>query len=98
MLVVSTVDDERKALALGADAYCVKPIDRQTLLHDADRGWSTPESSSACSIVDDEEISRYVLRQHLLTPHHVDLRGGERRRGAAHRARPSIRTSSASTS
>jgi CheY-like chemotaxis protein/two-component sensor histidine kinase len=70
VLVLSTVDDPDKALALGADAYCVKPIDRQTLLHELLR-MVDPQNVKRVLVVDDEEIFRYVLRQHLVTPHHA---------------------------
>jgi CheY-like chemotaxis protein len=73
--LVSTVDDRSKALALGADACCVKPIDRQTLLQTVTK-LVAPESMKRVLIVDDEEISRYVLRQHLLTPRHVISEAG----------------------
>jgi CheY-like chemotaxis protein len=68
--VVSTVEDRAKGLALGAQAYCVKPVDRQTLLQTL-TSLVAPEPIKRVLIVDDEEISRYVLRQHLLTPQHV---------------------------
>jgi CheY-like chemotaxis protein len=70
VLVVTTVDDEGKALALGADEYCLKPIDRQHLLHALTR-LTAPDALRRILIVDDEEISRYVLRQHLMAPEHV---------------------------
>jgi signal transduction histidine kinase/CheY-like chemotaxis protein len=73
--IVSTVDDRSKALALGADASCVKPIDRQTLLQTLTT-LVAPESMKRVLIVDDEEISRYVLRQHLMTPRHVISEAG----------------------
>ena len=66
-IVISTVDDHAKAMALGADAYCSKPVDRQMLLQTLTR-LVEPDSVKRVLIVDDEEISRYVLRQHLLTP------------------------------
>lgn len=65
--VLTTVDDRAKGLALGADAYCIKPIERQTLLRMLTR-LARPEAMRRILIVDDEEISRYVLRQHLLSP------------------------------
>ena len=70
--IISTVDDEAKSLSLGADAYRAKPIDRQSLLQLL-TGLVTPEAVKRILIVDDEEICRYVLRQHLVTPHHVIL-------------------------
>ncbi len=68
--VVSTVEDERKALALGADVYCRKPLDRQTLLGIV-APLAAPGTSKRVLVADDEEISRYVLRQHLLAARHV---------------------------
>lgn len=68
--VVSTVEDECKGIALGADAYWVKPIDRQRPLQLL-TGLAAPESVRRILVVDDEEISRYVLRRHLAAPEHV---------------------------
>jgi CheY-like chemotaxis protein len=68
--VVSTVEDQSKALALGAQVFHRKPIDRHTLLQTLTR-LTAPHTLKRILIVDDEEISRYVLRQHLLTPTHV---------------------------
>jgi signal transduction histidine kinase/CheY-like chemotaxis protein len=70
LLVISTVEDRAKGLALGADLYCIKPIDRQTLLQHLLR-LVEPEQVKRVLVVDDEEIFRYVLRQHLVTPHHA---------------------------
>ena len=70
LVVVSTVDDERKGMALGADAYCLKPVDRQRLVQTLTR-LTAPESVKRVLVVDDEEISRYLLRQNLAGPHHV---------------------------
>jgi signal transduction histidine kinase/CheY-like chemotaxis protein len=68
--VVTTVEDEGKALALGADVYCRKPVDRQTLLEIV-APLAAPDTSKRVLVADDEEISRYVLRQHLLAARHV---------------------------
>jgi signal transduction histidine kinase/CheY-like chemotaxis protein len=69
VVVVTTVEDRQKGLALGADAYCVKPIDRRGLLQTL-TGLVAPPSVRRILVVDDEEISRYLLRQHLTAPHH----------------------------
>jgi hypothetical protein len=42
-LVVTTVEDQRKGLALGADAYYVKPIERLRLLDTLQRLTSRPQ-------------------------------------------------------
>jgi signal transduction histidine kinase/CheY-like chemotaxis protein len=69
VVVVTTVEDRQKGLALGADAYCVKPIDRRGFLQTL-TGLVAPPSVRRILVVDDEEISRYLLRQHLTAPHH----------------------------
>src|SRR5262249_46609605 len=68
--VVTTVGDKGKALALGADDYCCKPVDRQRLLQIV-ASLATPDSSKRVLVADDEEVFRYVLRQHLLAARHV---------------------------
>jgi signal transduction histidine kinase/DNA-binding response OmpR family regulator len=70
LIVVSTVDDRRKGLALGADAYAVKPIDREWLLQTLD---SLVPGKTAVRVlsVDDEEASRYIVRELLKDPGHA---------------------------
>ena len=68
--VVTTLEDEGKALALGADVYCRKPVDRQRLLAIV-APLAAPDSSKRVLVADDEEVFRYVLRQHLLAARHV---------------------------
>jgi signal transduction histidine kinase/DNA-binding response OmpR family regulator len=68
--IVSTVDDQRKGLALGADAYLVKPIDRRRLVQTLAQ-LTAAEAVKRVLIVDDEDISRYLLRQHLLAPNRL---------------------------
>jgi CheY-like chemotaxis protein len=68
--VITTVDDRAKGFSLGADAYDVKPIDRQTLLQTLTR-LVEPERVRRVLLVDDEEISRYVLRQYLTAATHI---------------------------
>ena len=67
ILVVSTVEEPAKGISLGADAYIVKPIDRQQLLHQVSA--MTRKSVRRILVVDDEEISRYLIRQSLSAPH-----------------------------
>lgn len=67
VMILSTLEDSRKGIALGADLYFTKPIDRHRFLHALTR-LTAPESIRKILIVDDEEISRYVLKQHLAAP------------------------------
>jgi signal transduction histidine kinase/CheY-like chemotaxis protein len=68
--ILSTIEERGKAHALGADAYLVKPIDRQRLLHTV-TGLIAPESLRRVLLVEDEDVHRYVLRQHLSAETHV---------------------------
>jgi signal transduction histidine kinase/CheY-like chemotaxis protein len=69
ILVLTTVEDQRKGLVLGADAYVLKPIDRAGFLEELSRLINQPPSPLVL-VVDDEEISRYILRQFFIgTPY-----------------------------
>ena len=72
IIVVSSSGDEGKAINLGADEYLGKPVDPEHLLRVLDR--VTGRSSvTRVLLVDDEEISRYLVRQ-LLPRGVFDLR------------------------
>jgi DNA-binding response OmpR family regulator len=71
VLVVTMVDNEHKATALGAAAFCTKPVDRGWLL-DRLGALARPEGSGNVLLIDDDESSRYLLRGHLAaTPFRV---------------------------
>jgi signal transduction histidine kinase/CheY-like chemotaxis protein len=72
VLVITSVDDKRKGLSLGADAYCLKPIDRATLIgqlqaltnsefSEADRILRNGNAQPCILIIDDEPVDRYIL-------------------------------------
>jgi CheY-like chemotaxis protein len=60
VLVVTVVENEKKALALGATAFHAKPIDRVWLLEQL-RSTLNREGGKIL-IVDDDEISRYLVK------------------------------------
>ena len=70
VLVVTTLDDPRKAYQLGADSYLIKPVDSQTLRKELDR--LSKSSAEPVLIIDDNERDRYLLR-HLLRPMNVRI-------------------------
>jgi signal transduction histidine kinase/CheY-like chemotaxis protein len=78
IIVASAVDDQPKALALGADAYFAKPVDRMGLVRTVRRLLERIPPRRIL-LVDDEEISRYVLRQHLVSADQIVV---EARNGA----------------
>jgi signal transduction histidine kinase/response regulator RpfG family c-di-GMP phosphodiesterase len=64
VVVLTTIDDRRKGLALGAHAYGVKPIDARWLRRTLDR---VTEQRRALRVlaVEDEEATRFIIRQML---------------------------------
>jgi signal transduction histidine kinase/CheY-like chemotaxis protein len=64
LVVMSSSGEERKAAHLGADEYLAKPLDSEAVLGVLDR--LTGQSSiTKVLLVDDEEITRYLVRQLL---------------------------------
>lgn len=68
VVIVSASDDRRKALALGADAYLSKPVDRSTLVETLHGLQSRTARPLQVLVVDDEEIARYLIQQSLQAP------------------------------
>ena len=64
VVVVSTVDDRPKGLALGADAYAVKPVDQTWLLTTLDSLVPMHDALRVLA-VDDEETYRFIIREML---------------------------------
>ena len=62
VLVITNVDDPQKAMSLGADAYALKPVSRRWLLEQLYQLTGTAAPHKVL-LIDDEEISRYLLRQ-----------------------------------
>jgi signal transduction histidine kinase/CheY-like chemotaxis protein len=67
VVLATTLEDQAKAISLGADAYLVKPVDRQRLTQQV-MSLAQPERIRRVLVVDDEEISRYLIRQSLASP------------------------------
>jgi CheY-like chemotaxis protein len=64
IIVASTVEDQAKGFHLGADAYIVKPVARADLLRELRTLTGRPALPSVL-IIDDSDVDRYVLKQHL---------------------------------
>jgi signal transduction histidine kinase/CheY-like chemotaxis protein len=64
IIVVTAVDDPHKGLALGADAYIVKPVERRRLLDEL-RRLTASNAIRRVLVVDDDEVSRYLIRRLL---------------------------------
>jgi CheY-like chemotaxis protein len=91
ILVASTVDDRAKALALGADSYALKPVERSWLLDTLSRlsGGTAPPK---VLIVDDQDAMRLVLRRFLDPATHTVLEAatGEEGLEKARAERPDV--------
>jgi signal transduction histidine kinase/CheY-like chemotaxis protein len=90
VIVVSSVEDERKAYSLGADAYFAKPVARDALLAALER-LTAKGAERLALIIDDDDAARYVIRKSLPGP----MRFEEARDGAsglvlAGRCRPAL--------
>jgi CheY-like chemotaxis protein/anti-sigma regulatory factor (Ser/Thr protein kinase) len=79
VIVVSSLDEREKALALGAEAYFVKPVDRRPLVDTLEGLTASAAAPVRVLMVDDQEISRYVMRECLPAPaYHVrEAQSGE---------------------
>jgi signal transduction histidine kinase/CheY-like chemotaxis protein len=71
LVVISTVDDSQKGLALGATAYGVKPIERSWLVTTLD-AHVAPLPALRVLAADDEESARFILRE-MLQGRGIDL-------------------------
>lgn len=70
VLVVTVVENREKAVSLGADAFQAKPIDRNWLVEQLHASIGRSPARQVL-IIDDDEISRYVVKT-LLS--HTDFR------------------------
>ncbi|HWF11682.1 MAG TPA: ATP-binding protein [Bryobacteraceae bacterium] len=64
IIVASTIEEQAKGFHLGADAYLVKPIERADLLNQL-AALTGDASLTRVLIIDDNDVDRYLLRQHL---------------------------------
>ena len=87
VIVVTSIEDERKGLALGADAYCLKPMERAVLLEKLDA-----LTARRVLVIDDDPAARYLMQKLLADTHTCVLEAADGRSGliAARRARPSM--------
>jgi len=68
VFIVSSVDDPRKGLALGADDYCIKPLQRAWLLERLHQATAHVRKDGKLQaptllLIDDQETDRYLLNK-----------------------------------
>jgi signal transduction histidine kinase/CheY-like chemotaxis protein len=91
LFVISSVEDERKALALGADAFQLKPMDSGWLIRTLDSYVQRPDVPRVL-VIDDQDASRFILREMLRGREGDVIEAASGRDGLAqaHRAAPSL--------
>ncbi len=92
VVVVSTLDDARKGLALGADVYATKPVQKQWLLTTLDTLLGKSHRLTKVLVVDDQDAARYILRQFLRDPEYsiIEARSGAEGLDRARDAHPDV--------
>jgi CheY-like chemotaxis protein/anti-sigma regulatory factor (Ser/Thr protein kinase) len=91
VLVVSSIDDPQKALALGAAAYAHKPLDAAWLLQTLEQVVHRPDAARVL-VIDDQEASRFIVREMLRGRDHdvVEASSGGEGLRQAQRLNPSV--------
>ena len=91
VLVMSVSDDEHKIYGLGADAYLRKPFAGEDVVS-AIVKLTTPTDRPRILMIDDNEVSRYLLREHISDASYevVEARGGREGLRMADELKPDI--------
>lgn len=90
VLVVTVLDNQEKALAMGADGFCAKPVDRGWLLDKLNE--ARPTRLDKLLIIDDDEVSRYLLKGLLTSTRFevIEAAGGQEGLARARQHRPQV--------
>lgn len=91
VIMVSVQENQARALAMGANEFALKPVDRHWLLRRLDALVRASEEPQVL-VVDDDDISRYLLRNVLseLTLGIVEVQSGTEALAAVERKHPSV--------
>jgi len=92
VLVVTVTNREQKARALGADEFCVKPMDRDWLMRRLQNVAKYRGTVERVLVIDDDEVSRYLIRKMLAGSRYRVIEAANARDGVdkARRERPHV--------
>lgn len=92
VLVVTVTNREQKARALGADEFCVKPMDRDWLMRRLQNVAKYRGTVERVLVIDDDEVSRYLIRKMLAGSSYRVIEAANARDGIdkARRERPHL--------
>lgn len=90
VFVVTVVENQQKAMALGATAFHSKPIDRGWLVHQLQV--TLKLAREQILIIDDDEVSRYLLKTALAESGYrlLEAHGGKEGIRLAHEGKPRV--------
>jgi len=91
-VIVATIQEEKdRGMALGADDYCVKPVDRPWLLEKL-RTLTQRQPLKSILLIDDEDVARYIVKGCLAGTRYSVLEASDGPQGLqlAESAQPSV--------
>ena len=62
VIVITNLQEQEKAVSLGADAFCNKPVERRWLIRQL-TALTGNRSPRKVLVIDDDEVARYLVRQ-----------------------------------
>lgn len=91
VLVVTVIDHQAKARALGADEFCIKPVERKWLLSKLAKLVKKGRTRKVL-VIDDDEVARYLVRRALEgSPYELlEAAGGREGLEKARREKPDL--------
>ncbi len=80
ILVVTVIDNEKQVMALGADGFLIKPVDRLILLNKLNT-LVKQDIPQKILLIDDDLVARYLFKQLLVDTHFKIVEAADGREG-----------------
>ncbi|HLO51428.1 MAG TPA: ATP-binding protein [Kamptonema sp.] len=82
IIVITVIDNETKARALGADEFLIKPAERLPLLNKVN-ALVKGDLQQKVLIIDNDQVARYLLKEHLANTNFTIIEADSGREGLA---------------